>query len=70
MIGRLDCLDILFVDKKANSTGLQIVDLLARPIGLKVLHPNQPNRAYDVIKTKFRRNHARRFQGYGFKIFT
>ena len=69
MIGRLDCLDILFVDKRANSSGLQIADLLARPIGLKVLRPDQPNRAYDVIQAKFRRSPAGEPRGYGFKVF-
>lgn len=69
MVGQIDCLDILFVDKKANSTGLQIADLFARPIGLKVLRPEQANRAYDVIEGKFRRNGAGKHAGYGFKIF-
>lgn len=43
---------IRFIDKKANSTGLQISDLVARPIGLKVLRPNQKNRAFDAIHGK------------------
>lgn len=68
-LGQIDCLDILFVDKKANSTGLQVADLVARPIGLKVLRPDQPNRAYEVIETKFRKNGAGGFKGYGFKSF-
>jgi Protein of unknown function (DUF3800) len=41
-----------FVSKKANSSGLQLADLMARPIGLGILRPDQPNRAYDTIKTK------------------
>lgn len=41
-----------FVDKKANCPGLQIADLTARPIGLKILRPPQPNRAYDIIRPK------------------
>jgi hypothetical protein len=69
MIGKIDCLDILFVDKKANSTGLQIADLFARPIGLKVLRPDQPNRAYDIIERKFRRDGQGNVKGYGFKVF-
>ena len=60
---------MLFVDKKANSTGLQIADLIARPIGLKVLRPEQPNRAYDIIETKFRQSAGGKVQGYGFKVF-
>lgn len=41
-----------FVSKKANSSGCQLADLTARPIGLSVLRPVQPNRAFDTIKTK------------------
>jgi hypothetical protein len=41
-----------FVSKKANSCGLQLADLMARPIGLSVLRPEQPNRAFETIKKK------------------
>lgn len=43
---------ILFVDKKSNSSGLQLADLIARPVGLHHLKPEQRNRAYDAIKDK------------------
>jgi hypothetical protein len=43
---------IHFSDKRTNSTGMQIADLTARPIGLKVIRPNQPNRAFDTIASK------------------
>lgn len=69
MLGKIDCLDILFVDKKANSTGLQIADLIARPIGLRVLRPDQANRAFDVIEAKFRQNAKGDYKGFGFKVF-
>ncbi|OOH90900.1 3-deoxy-D-manno-octulosonic acid transferase [Pasteurellaceae bacterium 15-036681] len=39
--------------KKVNSTGLQLADLVARPIGRYVLNPEQENRAFDVLKEKF-----------------
>jgi hypothetical protein len=42
----------VFVDKKSNSSGLQLADLMARPIGLKVLRPMQDNRAFDVLRPK------------------
>lgn len=42
----------VFVDKKCNSSGLQLADLMARPIGLKVLRPTQANRAFDVLRPK------------------
>ncbi len=68
LLPRIDFLDILFVDKRANSTGLQIADLFARPIGLKVLRPDQPNRAYDIIEKKFRGDRAAYPAGNRFKI--
>lgn len=37
---------IRFVDKKANVAGLQLADLCARPIGMRILRPKSPNRAY------------------------
>jgi Protein of unknown function (DUF3800) len=65
--------EIIFADKKANSTGLQIADLVARPIGLHVIKPNQANRAFDVITKKFYCRDGRafvgeNFQGYGLHI--
>lgn len=42
-----------FAKKSFNSAGLQLADLTARPIALRALRPNQDNRAYDVIATKF-----------------
>ena len=69
MWGRIDCLDIAFADKRMNSAGLQIADLTARPIGLSVLRPDQPNRAYEVIERKFRRSPRGKAIGWGFKAF-
>ena len=43
---------IKFLDKKSNSNGLQIADLIARPIGLSHWKPKQDNRAYKAIKDK------------------
>lgn len=45
--------DVVFVDKKANHLGLQLADLLARPIGLSILRPDQVNRTYEVMEKKF-----------------
>lgn len=42
----------LISDKKTNSSGLQLADLTARPIGLKYLKPAQENKAYDIIEKK------------------
>ena len=44
----------LFLRKTTNSTGLQLADLMARPIALNYLKPGQPNRAFEIVKTKLR----------------
>lgn len=41
-----------FAEKAKNITGLQIADLIARPIGINHLKPDQPNQAYDIIAPK------------------
>jgi hypothetical protein len=45
--------EILFSDKKTMSAGLQVADLVARPIGLSILRHEQENKAFDVLKYKF-----------------
>lgn len=60
-------LKLLFVDKKANSIGLQIADLVAYPIGKFVVDPQRENLAFDIFKDKFHK-----FPDYlekGLKIF-
>src|ERR1700674_165166 len=52
-VGPMPNLDIRF--KKHNSTGLQLADLVAHPIGRHVIKPDQPNRAYTILEPKFRR---------------
>lgn len=44
--------DIVITDKRANSVGLQLADLIARPVGLHVLRPEQPNRAFELIRPR------------------
>ena len=44
--------EIVVADKKTNSVGLQIADMAARPIGLSVLRPDQPNRAFAILEGK------------------
>jgi uncharacterized protein DUF3800 len=61
--------EAVMCDKKCNSPGLQLADLVARPIGRKVLQPDQPNRAYDILQAKFRRGRDGRLLGWGLKIF-
>lgn len=44
--------EIMFLPKVSNSIGLQFADLVARPIGVSYLRPEQVNRAYEIIKEK------------------
>ena len=59
--------EIVFADKKSNSCGLQLADLVARPVGLSVLRPEQANRAYEILKEKFDRNGEGEIEGWGLK---
>jgi hypothetical protein len=58
----------VMIPKAANSAGLQMADLMARPIGLNHFRPGQPNRAFDIIKQKFRRSPAGKVEGWGLKV--
>lgn len=60
---------LVFADKRVNSTGLQLADLTARPIGRHVLDPGQPNRAWEIIRRKLYRSQTGSFEGYGLKVF-
>lgn len=66
---RVSGFDIRFVDKRANLPGLQIADLVARPIGRHVIDPAQENRAYTILESKFRRSPEGQINGYGLKVF-
>lgn len=64
----LPSLDIVFADKKANSAGLQIADLTARPIGRHFIDPEQPNRAWDSLEPKLLRSPQGDVDGWGLTI--
>lgn len=61
--------EIIMSNKMSNSAGLQLADLVARPIGIKTLRPEKENRAFEVIKAKFHKDKNDNFDGVGFKIF-
>jgi len=61
--------EIVFADKKTNSTGLQLADLVSHPIGRHYLNPIQLNQAYAVVEPKFRRNLSGATGGCGRKVF-
>jgi hypothetical protein len=61
--------EIVFPGKQINSTGLQLADLTARPIGRFVMNPDQANRAYAIIEKKLDRAPSGSVDGYGLKIY-
>jgi hypothetical protein len=44
---------VVFADKKTNLAGLQLADLVARPIGVNYIRPTQKNQAFEMLKRKF-----------------
>lgn len=60
---------LVMADKKANSSGLQLADMVARPVGKHVLSPDQPNRAFEILKEKFYRSRGGAVEGWGLKHF-
>src|SRR5438876_10446882 len=61
--------ELVMIPKASNSTGLQMADLVARVVGIKVLRPMQANRAYDIVAKKFRRSPAGETKGWELKVF-
>jgi len=59
--------DIVFADKKTNLAGLQLADLVARPIGVNYLRPGQQNQAFELMKMKFYCAGGRSGVGSGFE---
>ena len=72
--GRRLPFEIVLADKKVNSAGLQLADLVARPIGVHYLRPAQQNRAFSVLEKKFycqggRENVGDGYEGWGLKVY-
>ena len=59
--------DIVFADKKTNLTGLQLADLVARPVGLSYIRPAQVNQAFELLKRKFFCDGGRERVGSGYE---
>jgi hypothetical protein len=73
-VGKVLPFELVFADKKTNSPGLQLADLVARPIGLQVIRPEQENRAFEVLAKKLYSRNGREgagsgYEGYGLKCF-
>ena len=60
---------IVLASKQINSCGLQLADLVARPIGRKCLKPEQENRAYDILEQKLIRDVEGKIAGAGIECF-
>jgi hypothetical protein len=58
-----------FLPKAACNPGLELADLVARPIGQHELRPEAQSRAWDVVEKKLRRNAGGTVRGYGLKVF-
>lgn len=66
--------NLVFADKKTNSLGLQLADLVARPIGLRTIRPEQDNKAFEILEKKLYSKNGRKgagsaYEGYGLKRF-
>ncbi len=60
--------ELIIANKQINSDGMQLANLIARPIGRKYLKPDQNNKAFEIIKSKFRKVNGT-YKNYGIKIF-
>jgi hypothetical protein len=59
--------EIIFGHKQTNTCGLQIADLVARPIGRYILLPEQENQAFTILKEKLYCDNLGCFEGLGIK---
>lgn len=50
--GIADFFELIIAEKLVNSSGLQIADMVVRPIGQHWLRPGQSNRAFNLIEKK------------------
>jgi len=57
----------VFADKRTNLVGLQVADLVARPVGIHHLRPTQPNQAFEVLTQKFFCDGGRAGVGSGYE---
>jgi hypothetical protein len=60
---------LVLADKRTNSEGLQLADMVARPVALSVLRPDQRNRAMGILQEKLWRGPGGKAEGYGLKCF-
>ena len=61
--------ELIFADKQSNSSGLQLADLVARPVGIRILRSEQENHAFSVLEKKFYCDGNGQQDGWGLKCF-
>lgn len=69
MRGMAESFRFQIASKQANSTGLQIADLVARPIGTHLLKPEQPNRAWERLVDRMPKSRDGSVHGWGLKVY-
>lgn len=60
--------DLSFNQKTQNIIGMQFADLVAYPIGRKILDAKKENKPFDIIKSKFHQKNGK-ILNYGLKVF-
>ena len=58
-------LKLRMASKLTNCAGLQIADLIARPIGLKIMRPEQSNRGFEIVAKKLKVDSSGDYIDYG-----
>ena len=61
-------LKLRMASKLTNCAGLQIADLIARPIGLNIMRPEQANRGFEIVAKKLRTDKSGNYKNYGLKV--
>lgn len=61
--------EMRIVPKAMNIEGLQLADLIAHPIARHALNPDQPNRAFDIIRSKLLNTKSTAVPGWGLTRF-
>ncbi len=69
MRGMPQTIEFMCVSKQTNSSGLQVADLVARPIAIHDMRPTQPNHAWDIIDKKLVRSPDGAMLGFGLKVY-
>jgi len=59
--------EMVFANKQTNLTGLQLADLVARPVGVNYMRPAQANQAFELLKRKFYCDGGRAGVGAGYE---